>query len=59
MNRNEIYTLGIDIGSNTVKIAILDSANEVLFSSAIFGKEESDTFSVTKENMCLAFFKSQ
>ena len=33
MNRNEIYTLGIDIGSTTVKIAILDSANEVLFSS--------------------------
>ena len=31
MNRNEIYTLGIDIGSTTVKIAILDSANEVLF----------------------------
>ena len=33
MNRDEIYTLGIDIGSTTVKIAILDSANEVLFSS--------------------------
>lgn len=26
------YTLGIDIGSTTVKIAILDSENRILFS---------------------------
>ncbi len=33
MNRNESIHLGIDIGSTTVKIAILDeTANEVLFS---------------------------
>ncbi len=30
MNQKELYTLGIDIGSTTVKIAILDE-NEVLF----------------------------
>ena len=32
MNSKELYTLGIDIGSTTVKIAILDNENEVLFS---------------------------
>lgn len=32
MVQNEIYTLGIDIGSTTVKIAVLDQDNEVLFS---------------------------
>ena len=32
MNSKELYTLGIDIGSTTVKIAILDNDNEVLFS---------------------------
>ena len=32
MNRKEHYTLGIDIGSTTVKIAILDENNEVVFS---------------------------
>ena len=32
MNLNENYTLGIDIGSTTVKIAVLNQANEVLFS---------------------------
>lgn len=32
MNTKAIHTLGIDIGSTTVKIAILDSANDVLFS---------------------------
>lgn len=31
MNQNNIYTLGIDIGSTTVKIAILDKNSEVLF----------------------------
>ena len=29
---NSIYTLGIDIGSTTVKIAILDEAHTILFS---------------------------
>ncbi len=29
---NEIYKLGIDIGSTTVKVAILDSSNTLLFS---------------------------
>ncbi len=29
---NERYTLGIDIGSTTVKVAILDNKNEILFS---------------------------
>lgn len=32
MSRNDTYTLGIDIGSTTVKIAVLDSDKEVLFS---------------------------
>ena len=32
MVQNDIYTLGIDIGSTTVKIAVLDHDNEVLFS---------------------------
>ena len=32
MNLNKLHTLCIDIGSTTVKIAILDSENEVLFS---------------------------
>ena len=32
MNLKELHTLGIDIGSTTVKIAILDEDNEVLFS---------------------------
>ena len=31
MNR-EFYTLGIDIGSTTVKVAILDSDHNLLFS---------------------------
>lgn len=31
--RKEKYTLGIDIGSTTVKIAILDSAHQLLFSN--------------------------
>ncbi|MBD5532099.1 MAG: 2-hydroxyacyl-CoA dehydratase [Lachnospiraceae bacterium] len=31
-NAAERYTLGIDIGSTTVKIAILDSSHEILFS---------------------------
>lgn len=29
---NQYYTLGIDIGSTTVKIAILDHAHNILFS---------------------------
>lgn len=32
MNQTELHTLGIDIGSTTVKIAVLDSNNDVLFS---------------------------
>ena len=32
MTQNEIYTLGIDIGSTTVKIAILDETNDLIFS---------------------------
>ena len=32
MSNNNLYTLGIDIGSTTVKIAILNEQNEVLFS---------------------------
>ena len=32
MSQKEQYTLGIDIGSTTVKIAILDMDNEVVFS---------------------------
>ena len=30
-NTNHTYTLGIDIGSTTVKIAILNEAHELLF----------------------------
>ena len=32
MNQTELHTLGIDIGSTTVKIAILNDSNDVLFS---------------------------
>lgn len=32
MNNRQLYKLGIDIGSTTVKIAILDAENNVLFS---------------------------
>ena len=32
MNHKELYTLGIDIGSTTVKIAVLDDKNDVVFS---------------------------
>ena len=32
MSQNELHTLGIDIGSTTVKIAVLNSKNELLFS---------------------------
>ena len=32
MKYSNIHTLGIDIGSTTVKIAILDSQNQLLFS---------------------------
>jgi predicted CoA-substrate-specific enzyme activase len=32
MSKTELYTLGIDIGSTTVKIAILDQDNDVAFS---------------------------
>ena len=32
MNQNELYTLGIDIGSTTVKIALLDGDQQVVFS---------------------------
>ena len=32
INRKSQYTLGIDIGSTTVKVAILDEDNELLFS---------------------------
>ena len=32
MNLNDLYSLGIDIGSTTVKIAVLNSSREVLFS---------------------------
>ena len=32
MSQKDIYTLGIDIGSTTVKIAILDENNDVAFS---------------------------
>ena len=31
-NTNNLYTLGIDIGSTTVKIAILDEMHNILFS---------------------------
>lgn len=32
MNNQELHTLGIDIGSTTVKIAVLNAQNDVLFS---------------------------
>ena len=32
ISKNNQYTMGIDIGSTTVKIAILNEENEVLFS---------------------------
>ena len=32
MSQKKLYTLGIDIGSTTVKIAVLDTNNEVMFS---------------------------
>ncbi|MCI9211774.1 MAG: 2-hydroxyacyl-CoA dehydratase [Ruminococcus sp.] len=32
MNLNDLYSLGIDIGSTTVKIAVLNSSREILFS---------------------------
>ena len=32
MSQRDIFTLGIDIGSTTVKIAVLDEKNEMLFS---------------------------
>ena len=32
MNKNTCYTLGIDIGSTTVKIALLDEQEQLLFS---------------------------
>ena len=32
MKPNNLHTLGIDIGSTTVKIAVLNDDNEVLFS---------------------------
>ena len=32
MNHTDLHTLGIDIGSTTVKIAVLNNNNEVLFS---------------------------
>ena len=32
MSHKELYTLGIDIGSTTVKIAVLDEAGDVVFS---------------------------
>ena len=32
MNHNSLYTLGIDIGSTTVKIALLDPENNLIFS---------------------------
>ena len=32
MSQKELHTLGIDIGSTTVKIAVLGENNEVLFS---------------------------
>ena len=31
MSLNELHMLGIDIGSTTVKIAVLDNDNNVLF----------------------------
>ena len=32
MSQQELFTLGIDIGSTTVKIAVLDDQNDVVFS---------------------------
>ena len=32
MSQRDIFTLGIDIGSTTVKIAVLDEKNEMIFS---------------------------
>ena len=32
MKKNETYKLGIDIGSTTVKIAILDESKQLVFS---------------------------
>lgn len=32
MDNNRLYKLGIDIGSTTVKVAVLDEQNELLFS---------------------------
>ena len=32
MNQTELHTLGIDIGSTTVKVAVLDENNQILFS---------------------------
>ena len=32
MVQNDIYTLGIDIGSTTVKVAVLDQENSTSFS---------------------------
>ena len=32
MSQKDLYTLGIDIGSTTVKIAVLNDHNEILFS---------------------------
>ena len=32
MNNGQLHKLGIDIGSTTVKIAILDESNQLLFS---------------------------
>ena len=32
MNNGQLHKLGIDIGSTTVKIAILDDSNQLLFS---------------------------
>ena len=32
MKKNELYTLGIDIGSTTVKVAVLNEKHELLFS---------------------------
>ncbi len=43
---SELYTLGIDIGSTTVKIAILDSNNQLIFS------EYKRHFANIKETLC-------
>ena len=47
MSRNDTYTLGIDIGSTTVKIAVLDSDKEVLFS------DYERHFANIQEKMCI------